>query len=237
MDKILFQIKKRLRAKARPLTSKQLEWARKIVGKDFNPLGVKTAEVWKIVRVVYKENQKNLDIKQGLKISEQLLKSKYQEEKFAGFGFIYNFRKEFDESILDIFKSWLSKYCTTWAFCDSFCINVIGPWLSKNLELITRLEPWAKHNNLWVKRASLVAVLKNAKYLEPKYLFKRVTPFMMDNDPMLQKAAGWFLKEAAEYHKEEVIKFLLGWKNKTPRLILRYAGEKLPEKVRKKFLS
>lgn len=236
MEKILMEIQKKLRAKAKPLTPQKLEWARKIVGKDFNPLGVKLAEVWKISREVYKDNRSMLNFNLALKISEQLLKSKYQEEKFAGFGFIYNFRNEFNQSILDIFKSWLEKYCTTWAFCDSFCIKVVGPWLSKNLGLIPRLEPWAKNKNLWVKRASLVAVLKNAKYLEPNYLFKRVTPFMTTKDPMLQKAAGWFLKEASQHHQDKVVKFLLKWKNKTSRLILRYACEKLPRKIKEKIL-
>ncbi|PIS43100.1 MAG: hypothetical protein COT24_00020 [Candidatus Kerfeldbacteria bacterium CG08_land_8_20_14_0_20_40_16] len=237
MDVVIEQIKKALRAKAKPLSPKKLEWARRIVGQDFNPLGLKLAEVWKISRDVYKQNEDKVNYNQALKISEELLQCQYQEEKFAGVGFINNFRKEFDENTLQVFRSWIDKYCHNWAFCDSFCINVIGPFLGKNLKLVFKVEPWAKDKNLWVQRASLVAVLKIARLLKPNYIFKRATPFIQTKEPYLQKAVGWLLKESAKWHQGAVVKFLLKWKHSTPRLILRYACEKLPEDDKKEILK
>ena len=73
MDVVIEQIKKALRAKAKPLSPKKLEWARRIVGQDFNPLGLKLAEVWKISRDVYKQNEDKVNYNQALKISEELL--------------------------------------------------------------------------------------------------------------------------------------------------------------------
>lgn len=236
MPHIIDQIRKELRKKAKPLNQKDLEWARRIVGPDFTPLGVKLADVWKISRDVYRINASSTDFNQGLKISEKLLQSKYQEEKFAGLGFINNFRREFDESTLKLFRSWIERYCHNWAFCDSFCINVIGPFLGKNLGLVPKIESWAKAKNVWVQRASLVSVLKISRYLESEYLFKRATPFMQSKEPFLQKAVGWFLKESFKYHRKELLKFLLKWKKKTPRLVLRYACEKLPLKDKEKIL-
>jgi len=236
MDAVTNQIKKALRAKAKPLAPKDLAWARRIVGQDFNPLGLRLADVWKISRDVYKQNEDKVDYTQALKISERLLQCHYQEEKFAGVGFINNFRKEFSESTLDIFRSWIEQYCHNWAFCDSFCINVIGPFLGKNLKLVVKVEPWAKDKNLWVRRASSVAILKIAKALEPSYLFKRTAPFMQTKEPYLQKAVGWLLKESSKWHQDEVINFLLQWKQRTSRLVLRYACEKLPPQKRRRIL-
>lgn len=237
MERIINQIQRKLNAKAKPLSSKDLEWARRIVGQDFTPLGVKLACVWKISRDVYRENMGSLDFNRGLAISKKLLQSKYQEEKFAGLGFINNFRNEFDENTLKIFKSWIDKYCRNWAFCDSFCINVVGPFLGKNLELVSKVEPWARDKNLWVQRASLVGILKIARYLKPNYILKRAEPFITAKEPFLQKAVGWFLKESSKWHKKEVVDFLLKWKKKTLRLILRYATEKLPKTTRDKILK
>jgi 3-methyladenine DNA glycosylase AlkD len=236
MDKTIDQIKQELKAKSKKLSKKDLEWARKIVGQDFTPLGVPLAAVWKISRDVYKKNN-NVNYDQALKIAEKLLHSKYQEEKFAGLGFMNNFRNEFDENTLKVFKLWIDKYCHNWAFCDSFCINVIGPFLGKNLELVPKVEPWAKDKNMWIQRASLVSVLKISRFLEPKYIFKRATPFMQSKEPFLQKATGWLLKESSKWHKDEVIAFLLKWKDKTPRSVLRYACEKLPPGDKKKVLD
>jgi 3-methyladenine DNA glycosylase AlkD len=60
---------------------------------------------------------------------------------------------------------------------------------------------------------------------------------MKDTDIMVQKGVGWLLKEASKKHPKEVTEFLLKWKNKTTRLILNYAVEKLPIKLKKKVLS
>ena len=59
---------------------------------------------------------------------------------------------------------------------------------------------------------------------------------MQDEDEMVQKGVGWLLKEASRKHEEELVKFLLKWKHKTSRLVLRYATEKVSLKNRKLVL-
>lgn len=53
---------------------------------------------------------------------------------------------------------------------------------------------------------------------------------IQDKDDMVQKGVGWLLKEAGGRFPDETIKFLIKWRPKTSRLVLRLACEKLPSK-------
>lgn len=55
-------------------------------------------------------------------------------------------------------------------------------------------------------------------------------------DDMNQKGLSWLLKETTRKHEKEVVKFLLKWKTKTSRLVLRYATEKVSISNRKLVL-
>ena len=237
MKDIINQIHQKLKTKAKPLSPKNLEKARQFMGPEFQSYGINMAEVYKIIKKIYLEHENSLDLSKAYQISEELIKSPIFDEKTAAFSFIAHFQKDFNEDTLRIFRKWFEKYVNNWGTCDSFCLKVIGPFLKDNPELVPKLEDWSKSKNLWVKRASLVGVLKISRYLKPNYILKRAEPFMETKEPFLQKAVGWLLKESSKWHKKEVVDFLLKWKKKTSRLVLRYATEKVDQKTREKVLK
>ena len=60
---------------------------------------------------------------------------------------------------------------------------------------------------------------------------------MTDRDLMVQKAVGWLLKETYPKKPQETSRFLLPWRARAPRLILRIAAEKMTEMDRDACLS
>ncbi|MBU4298628.1 DNA alkylation repair protein, partial [Patescibacteria group bacterium] len=60
---------------------------------------------------------------------------------------------------------------------------------------------------------------------------------IQDEDDMVQKGVGWLLKEAGGRFPDETVKFLMKWRQKIPRLVLRLACEKLPSKGKKRVLG
>lgn len=238
VDEVVEEIREKLKEKAKPLDEESLKRAKQFLGPDLLPYGVKLADVWKICAEVYRRHKDELDLKAAWQIGDKLFSSSYQEEKMAAFGLIYHFREDFDQNTLPRFESWIEKYVHNWGVCDSFCIRVIGPYLAKNSDLLLEIEKWAASSNLWVQRASLVATLKTAKDLEnPKFIFLMAEKFMESQEPFLQKATGWLLKESSKYFPDEVVDFLLKWKPKTSRLVLRYATEKMDERRRRIVLA
>jgi 3-methyladenine DNA glycosylase AlkD len=137
-----------------------------------------------------------------------------------------------------LFEGWLNKYVSNWANCDHVSNHLIGDVVEKYPKYINNLMKWTKSKNRWVRRSSAVSLIIPAKKgLFLKEIFKISDILMEDEDEMVQKGVGWLLKEASRKHEEEVVKFLLKWKAKTSRLVLRYATEKVSLKNRKLVLS
>jgi len=54
---------------------------------------------------------------------------------------------------------------------------------------------------------------------------------------MVQKGYGWMLKEASNHNQKEVFEFVMRYKDKMPRIALRYAIEKMPDKLKKRAMK
>ena len=54
---------------------------------------------------------------------------------------------------------------------------------------------------------------------------------------MVQKGYGWMLKEASKDFQKEVFDFVIKHKKEMPRTALRYAIERMPEKLRREAME
>jgi len=173
-----------------------------------------------------------------LKLAEQLLKKRTFEERTVAFGMIESMTKHYRKSDFTIFESWLKKYVNNWAHCDHISPHIIGELVEIYPELKSKVFKWTKSNNRWVRRAAAVTyVIHGRRGRFHKQIFRTADALMSDADDMVQKGVGWMLKEASKADEKAVVKFLLKWKTKTSRLVLRYATEKVSAKNRKFVLS
>ena len=65
--------------------------------------------------------------------------------------------------------------------------------------------------------------------------FEFLDPMMMDPEREVHQGLGWFLREAWKKQSEPTEKFLLKWKNTSPRLIFQYATEKMTKEWKERF--
>jgi len=138
-----------------------------------------------------------------------------------------------------IFSRWVNKYFDNWAKIDDFCTHILGRLINQYPQLLPQLFLWTKSRNRWVKRAAAVTLIhpfgKEKKYLAQ--ILKTAEMLLTDTDDMVQKGYGWMLKEASKHNQKEVFNFVMKHKAKMPRTALRYAIEKLPEKLKKKAMA
>ncbi|MFX0005155.1 MAG: DNA alkylation repair protein [Promethearchaeota archaeon] len=238
--KIVQEVIEDLKITAPELTFEQINRRNKIINSD-NPMfiyyGHKISEIEKIARAI--DNKYQLSYEDSLDVFKILVKSNVHEEKFAGIFFLNCSKVHFNETVITVFKNALSKYCDTWAFCDTSCIRVLGPFLGKNrnqaLAELT-IDNWSKSEYLWVKRASLVILLKIImihRVFDDKYIYDFVNNMLKHHEVYIQKGIGWLLKTCSRYNPESVFKYLMNNRENLSSLILRYASEKFPKEKRK----
>jgi 3-methyladenine DNA glycosylase AlkD len=233
-----------LKNTAPKLTPEQIFRRNKILNSSnpkFIEYGHKLSDIENVIRSIYKKYQCSYE--DALIICKNLVNSNIHEEKFAGIFFLNRFKNNFNQETIDLFETQLSKYCDTWAFCDSFCIRVIGPFLGKeiNRQLADKtIDNWSKSENLWVRRASMVILLKIImikKQFNEDYVFKLVERMLKYSEDYIQKGIGWLLKTCSKLKPNSIYKYLMSNKERLPRLILRYASEKLPKGRREIILE
>jgi len=246
-EKIIKEIQSKLKDSAPQLTKEQIMRRYKVLNSknpNFFGYGHKMVLLEKLARTI----QQNLecDYKVALDVFQSLMNSNIHEEKFMAVLFLNRFKKDFDEKIIELFLETFSENCDTWALCDSSMIKILGPFLAKEQNETLALETikkWANHENMWIRRASMVILLKIImikKTFDPPFVFDIIENiFNSAGEPeqYIHKGIGWLLKTCSRYDQGSIIAYLKKNKDVFPRLILRYASEKLPKEIQKKILQ
>lgn len=181
---------------------------------------------------------KNLNKAELFKLADKMFNAGYNELATIASSWIWHSRGKFKADDFLIFAKWVEKYFDNWAKIDDFCTHSLGYLVNRCPELTKELLRWTDSNNRWIRRTAAVSLIypfgKKKKYLP--MIFKVAKKLLIDEDDMVQKGYGWMLKEASKYNQPQVFAFVMKYKNKMPRTALRYAIEKLPERLKKQAM-
>ena len=240
IEKIINEIKTQLEDNKPTLEQEQKQRMYNIINpdiKDYEIFGIKVAETEKIVKIIHAKFDCNY--KDATEVYRRLSRYNIEEYKFAAFLFLNRFKKYFSADTINVFHEGYLKHCHTWSTCDSTSIRVIGPFLAKKgNELLARktINEWSDSENLWIKRASMVIMLKIAmvhKDFEEEHVFNLVEKMLTHVEyNYIEKGIGWLLKTCSKYKPDIIMNYLIKNKKRLSRLILRYASEKLPKDKR-----
>jgi 3-methyladenine DNA glycosylase AlkD len=199
--------------------------------------GVKSNLVEKIAGKYFPQ-VRALGKKKIFTLSEELLKSDFEEESIIAFDWSYRLRNNFDESDFTVFEKWLINYVNNWAKCDTLCNHTIGTFVERYPQYIRNLKQWAHSDNRWLRRAAAVTLIIPAK--EGKFLgdiFEIADILLTDGDDMVQKGYGWMLKDASIKHQAEVFDYVMNNRLSMPRTALRYAIERMPPGLKSRAMT
>jgi 3-methyladenine DNA glycosylase AlkD len=136
------------------------------------------------------------------------------------------------------FGRWLVRYASNWAHCDCICMYLTSPLVERYPKLLTQLPAWTHSRHRWKRRGAAVTLTREARRgRNLPAILEIAEPLLDDPDEMVQKGAGWLLKEAYPTHGEPVVQFLLAHQARAPRLVLRYAAEKMTPADRERVLG
>ena len=114
---------------------------------------------------------------------------------------------------------------------------MIGPLLTGRPELLPRLHAWSRHPELWVRRASVVALIPPMRTgLALDLAYANAEALHADPHDLIQKAVGWTLREAGKQDPARLERYLRSHAA-MPSTTLRYAIERFPPAKRRALLA
>lgn len=170
---------------------------------------------------------------------KKLLTNPVHEVRFIGALILVNryhlSNKEKQNNILDFYLNNI-KLFNSWDIIDLTAPKILGEYLvnNKNYHSLFTL---AKTNNLWAKRAAMVANLTLIKAGEYAPALQLAQQYLSTKEELLHKATGWILREIGQQDQQLLLSFLDHYASQMPRIMLRYSLEKLPPELRQKYLT
>jgi len=159
---------------------------------------------------------------------ERLLDSPWHEERLVALV-IMSARAD-DPAIVALYLRKTDRI-NNWDLVDCSASAVIGPHC--NRALLTKL---AKSTLLWERRIAIIATAHFIRRGEFGETLRIAKLLLGDAHDLIHKAAGWMLREVGKADRAVLQRFLDENVARMPRTMLRYAIERFPDPLRKRYL-
>ncbi len=192
-------------------------------------LGVVVPNIRKIVRAHRDAAEKEV---------LSILHSAFHEERLTALLILVEQYKRGDDSrkkaIYDLYLA--NTFCiNNWDLVDLTAQHIVGDYVyGKDLPVLTRL---AVSKSLWERRIAILSTFHSIRKGDCREALKIAGLLLHDSHDLIHKAVGWMLREVGNRcSMESECKFLDAHAAEMPRTMLRYAIEKFPERMRKRYL-
>ncbi len=200
-----------------------------------HPVGMKTPVLRGVSNKVFRA-VKPYGKNEILDICDEMLASGRRYMRFVAFEWAGKLEKQYEQEDFARFECWLKDYVGDWGSCDHLC-GVLGKLIAEFPGLSSRRKKWAVSKNLWLRRASAVALIEPVRRgLLLKDVFETAGMLLKDEEDLVQKGYGWMLKVTGDRFFEDARKFVMKHKHDMPRTALRYAIEKWPPAKRREAM-
>jgi 3-methyladenine DNA glycosylase AlkD len=168
----------------------------------------------------------------------EMLASSWHEERLLALMLLVDGYDRGDESRRErIHRAYLehTRYINNWDLVDSSAEHIVGPHLeAREIALLERL---ARSDDIWERRIAIISTFHFIKRNEFAPTLKIARLLLEDSHDLIHKAVGWMLREVGKRDREVEDVFLRKHYRKMPRTMLRYAIERHPETLRKRYLA
>jgi 3-methyladenine DNA glycosylase AlkD len=172
------------------------------------------------------------------RLCTELMKSGITEESALAVYVYFRFKRQCARCEFQLFERWIDRYVSNWAACDAVSTKLVAACVENEPGLMGEMREWTEAENLWKRRAAAVGLVVEARRgRHLPFLLDTADRLLADREEMVQKGVGWLLKETYPKHPEDTVDFLLRGKQRTTRLVLRYAAEKMTPSDKRKVLA
>lgn len=200
--------------------------------------GVTAPQLREVAAQIHRRVSPEWTVEDAIALCELLLPRPELEAKGVAILLLRRYRRTYPPALFEKTHRWLrADYLDSWASVDALCPEVIGALLDAHPGRLAQLERWARSPNRWVRRASIVSLLKLARRAEHEVaVYAMARRHFASDDDLVQKATGWLLREAGKRDMAALESFLRRHGPQIPRTTLRYAIERFPPQKRRELL-
>jgi len=164
------------------------------------------------------------------------LKSPWHEERLCALVILTRQFAKTDEpqAIVDFYLA-NTRYINNWDLVDVSCARILGAYYFPTGG--RHLKKLASSDSLWEQRMAIVATgwfIREGSFALTLSISRR---FLNHPHDLIHKATGWMLREVGKKDINTLKAFLDVNASRMPRMMLRYAIEKLPEAQRRVYLG
>ncbi len=176
----------------------------------------------------------------GLPSSEilSLLQSPLHEARLLALLIMVDAYARGDETLRErIFRLYLenSRFVNNWDLVDASAASIVGPHLEKGDRNI--LASLATSTLMWERRIAIIATLHFIRQGEFSETLHIAEMLLADREELIHKAVGWMLREVGKRDQPALEDFLRVHQGRMARTTLRYAIERFPEELRRRYLK
>jgi 3-methyladenine DNA glycosylase AlkD len=128
-----------------------------------------------------------------------------------------------------------TRFINNWDLVDASAPNIVGPHLLHGNRAVLRT--LAVSAVIWERRIAIMATLHFIRQGEFGETLDMSRMLLDDREDLIHKAVGWMLREVGKRDQAVLETFLKVHYKRMPRTMLRYAIERFPEDLRKRYLK
>jgi 3-methyladenine DNA glycosylase AlkD len=130
-----------------------------------------------------------------------------REEWYLGMLYAKKFKNFITQDNMDLYID-LVLLTQWWDIVDEIAVKLVGQALKGSQELAAILKIMISDENMWVRRAALLAQLKYKEQTNPELLAYLIMSVAHEKEFFIRKAIGWVLREYSYTNPEWVVSFI-----------------------------
>jgi 3-methyladenine DNA glycosylase AlkD len=210
---------------------------RRYLKSDLEFIGVGVPATRKLIRDFVREHEA-LDREHLIGLVAALWEQPVHEPRSVAIELLGMHKRLLEPGDIEVIER-LLRQSLTWAYVDPLAIDVAGDLVARHPELNAVLDRWASDGDFWIRRASMLALLRPLRSGGGDFeRFARYADAMLEErEFFIRKAIGWVLRESSKRRPELVYGWLAPRTQRASGVTMREAVKYLPAEQREALMQ